>query len=424
MIKILKEGFGTNQVNSLVPKILNVLERKIGKKLFYSVVPINFSNTEGFHSGSYCLIEPDMALRLNWKIGIEHSAIESVDIWYGVQEIPDINIDVTGLNIIQIINIIDKALKSKPADLLDGKVDLEELESVKENIISNIKEKDMPEPIIKRGRGRPRKGTTDKVVMDQKSKDRILKSFQIPTSDKYKQIFAFIDMIMKGTFKLLIVCGRAGVGKSTQIFSLLKNKNIDYVPLSGEGKNVTELYKFLFAYRDQECIVLDDFDSALRDKKAVNIFKAATDISSAKDNVITMLNPKFIDPQEYVKLTKNKKLNPFRYISNSFIFRSRLIVITNLSIHQIDPAILSRALAVDLSITEDEIYKSIVANIDTFPPFETEKKFKLAALALLKPYITDITNFDFRDYEKCVALASSGAPNWKAWAMNQILATK
>jgi hypothetical protein len=505
-IKQLKEGVGTNQVNSLVPKILNVLERKIGKAIFYSAMPINFSNSEGFHSGSYALVEPDMALRLNWKIGAEHSNIESVDIWYGVHEIPDINIDVIGLNIVQIIDVIDKALKSKPTDILDGKVILESITGLREanykifvnktpkgeyflvgsglpydavycyennpdiplskkdineleraNVVSyakknlhietrtfktekeawdflsnidkfeesiKLKEKDMPEPIVKRGRGRPRKGTTDKILMSQSEKDKILKSFKIPTSDKYKQIFSFIDLIQKGTSKGLIIAGRAGVGKSSQIFTYLKNKGIEYEYLSGSSTTVKEIYKFLFAYRDSEFILFDDFDDIINNKKMMDMLKAALDVNQQKKNTVTMLDKAFLDPQVYVKLSKNKKLNPFRYVANSFNFRSKLIIITNLDLNKINSAVLSRCLAVDMNISEQEVYNSIVANIDQFPPFEVEKKYKLEALKLLEPYVKDITNLDFRDYTKMVAILSTGAPNAKAWAMQAVLATK
>lgn len=136
----------------------------------------------------------------------------------------------------------------------------------------------------------------------------------------------------------LVVTGGPGNGKSHTIIKTIQENGLiesdNYVVFKGYS-TARGLYNTLYDHNGK-LIIFDDCDSVLEDKTSLNILKSALD-SYDKRTISWM-----------AKLGKSDEY------PNQFDFTGRIIFISNKDKQDMDEAILSRSLSVDLSMTGDE----------------------------------------------------------------------
>jgi hypothetical protein len=158
-------------------------------------------------------------------------------------------------------------------------------------------------------------------------------------------------MVAMETVPSLIVTGEGGLGKTHTVKQTLKECGLDdsdFVFFKGYS-TARGLYNTLYD-NNGKLIVFDDCDSVLDDKVALNILKSALD--SYEEREISWM----------AKMTKN---DPY---PNQFDFTGRIIFISNKKKESIDEALLTRSLAVDLSMTPDDKIERMRSILPTILP--------------------------------------------------------
>jgi hypothetical protein len=165
----------------------------------------------------------------------------------------------------------------------------------------------------------------------------------------------------------LVVTGGPGNGKSHTIIKTIQEGGLieseHYVVFKGYS-TARGLYNTLYDHNGK-LIVFDDCDSVLEDKTSLNILKSALD-SYDKRTISWM-----------AKLGKSDEY------PNQFDFTGRIIFISNKDKGDMDEAILSRSLSVDLSMTGDEKIQRMVHVLPGILP-DLDMKVKQDALDFLR----------------------------------------
>jgi hypothetical protein len=165
----------------------------------------------------------------------------------------------------------------------------------------------------------------------------------------------------------LVVTGGPGNGKSHTIIKTIQENGLiesdNYVVFKGYS-TARGLYNTLYDHNGK-LIVFDDCDSVLEDKTSLNILKSALD-SYDKRTISWM-----------AKLGKSDEY------PNQFDFTGRIIFISNKDKSDMDEAILSRSLSVDLSMTGDEKIQRMSHVLPQILP-DLDMKVKQDALDFLR----------------------------------------
>lgn len=97
-------------------------------------------------------------------------------------------------------------------------------------------------------------------------------------ADYYANMREFVRAVVESDQNSLIVFSRAGLGKSYQILSVLKEMGLergkDYALLNSYT-TALDLYHFLYQHRDK-IVVLDDVEGIVQDRRALSILRATT----------------------------------------------------------------------------------------------------------------------------------------------------
>lgn len=224
----------------------------------------------------------------------------------------------------------------------------------------------------------------------------------VPSRFDVNQRFEFIeeltDMVVQKNANSLVVSGSGGLGKSFTVLErlkLAKKKSEDDVKY-GDPYDYTvckgfstpkALYRLLWQNREK-LVIFDDCDSIQDDPAAVNLLKAGLD--SYETRWIHWLSEKAIgaDDDEL----------PLR-----FEFEGQIIFISNRRLGQIDQALLSRSLFVDVTMTPQEKIDRITTLL---PRMEKDMKMteKIEVVELLKTHMNDIKDLNIRTFLKVAGL--------------------
>ena len=175
-----------------------------------------------------------------------------------------------------------------------------------------------------------------------------------------------IEMVADKVQPSVIITGKGGVGKSYSVRKALLNKNLeDYSGLIGEDISAADdgfvfikgfstaknLYRSLYN-NNGSVVVLDDIDSVLKDTNAINILKAVLD---SYDQRIVSWGAEMRGDDD---------------LPRSFEFTGSVVIITNLNCSEIEQALLSRSLVIDLQMSPEEIVERmrVIANSPEFLP--------------------------------------------------------
>jgi len=229
------------------------------------------------------------------------------------------------------------------------------------------------------------------------------------------QRFGFVSdmvtMLAKGDQASVVVTGPGGLGKSHTVYQTLINDGFkDVTTLDGfnpgdvlgkktfvivKGYSTAKgLYRTLYENRNG-VIVFDDCDSVLKDPVSLNILKGALDSYSKR---IISYKADIRDDD----------------LPNVFEFKGRVIFISNLPSQAMDQAIISRSMAVDLSMTTQQKVDRMRYLIDQsdFMP-EYNKTLKTDAIELIGSLADRVKDLSLRTLIQVTKIRKSAGANWK-----------
>ena len=234
-------------------------------------------------------------------------------------------------------------------------------------------------------------------------------------NERFGFVSDMVTMLAIGDQASVIVTGPGGLGKSFTVTQALRQSGLQDVSLTEDfevGEAISKsayrvvrgystakgLYRALYENRNG-VLVFDDTDSILRDPVSLNLLKAALDSYSRR--IIT-----------YRADIRDDDL------PQSFEFKGRVVFISNLSSSQIDQAILSRSMVVDLSMTTQQKVDRMRYLIDA-PEFmpEFSRAMKLDALNLIDDVKDRVRELSLRSLIQCTKIRKANPNgNWKQLA--------
>lgn len=233
-----------------------------------------------------------------------------------------------------------------------------------------------------------------------------LKQSRFDVNRRFQFIENSVNMVIKGDSKSLIVSGSGGLGKTFTVRECLDRAGLRDVDDFEENEDTEELgleqeklgdftivkgfstpkalYRLLWQNKDR-IIIFDDCDSVWNDDTSVSLLKCALDsYETRRIHWLSMIKDESDLPQ-------------------SFEFTGKVIFVSNLSLTQLDQAVLSRCLYVDVSMTSQEKIdriKNISGNIRQDMPDDQ----KAEALKLLEEHKDNIGDLNIRTYMKVLEI--------------------
>jgi hypothetical protein len=237
----------------------------------------------------------------------------------------------------------------------------------------------------------------------------------VPSRFSINQRFGFVtdmvNMVAGGDQASVIICGPGGLGKSHTVMQALRDRGFSDITLAEDFEVGTRINSrrsytvvkgystakglFRTLYENQEgVIVFDDCDSVLKDPVCLSLLKTALDSYSRR--VITW-RADFKDED----------------LPNSFLFKGRVVFISNMSSAQLDQAIITRSLCVDLSMTTEqkvERMRHLLTSQEFMP--EYDQAHKREAMDLIARVQDQVKELSLRTLIQCVKIRRANSPNW------------
>jgi hypothetical protein len=229
------------------------------------------------------------------------------------------------------------------------------------------------------------------------------------------QRFGFVSdmvtMLACGAQASVVVTGPGGLGKSftvSQTLTALGFKDVSVLDDIAVGSILKTnktfrvikgystpkgLYRTLYENKDG-VIVFDDCDSVLKDPTSLNLLKGALDSYSRR----------IISWRADIKDED---------LPTSFEFKGRVVFISNLSATNIDQAILTRSMAVDLSMTTKqkiERMRHLLSTGEFMPEFD--KTIKSDAMDLIEKHQDSVKELSLRTLIQVTKIRQSAGKNW------------
>lgn len=202
----------------------------------------------------------------------------------------------------------------------------------------------------------------------------------------------------------LVLVGRGGTGKSHIVLNRIKRQSLERVHAevdaeSGQWVHIkgglapTELYKLLYRAR-RGIVVFDDADSCWEDEIRTNILKAVLDTSDVR--TVTWLSPRLAQ-EGY---------------PTSFTFEGKVIFISNRTMDRIPEPILTRAMLLNLDLTNQELIERVrVIADDLMPTLTAEQREEL--LDFIEEHQHAFKSLSLRSFIKGAGIIAAGVPNWQ-----------
>lgn len=263
-------------------------------------------------------------------------------------------------------------------------------------------------------RGVPRAGfrKTKNYLAKQVSVIETIPESRFTINERFEFVGDMVKMLADGEQASVIVTGPGGLGKTFNVLNALKKCGLQDVSLLAEfdigevlatrksfvvvkGYSTPKgLYRTLYEFR-KGVIVFDDCDSVLKDPVSLNLLKAALD---SYDKRIISWRADIRDED----------------LPTSFEFTGRVVFISNMSSVQLDQAIITRSMVVDLSMTTAQKVERMkfILNQDDFMP-EYSTSIKKDAIALIESVKEKVKELSLRTLIQVVKIRKGAGPNWK-----------
>jgi len=230
-------------------------------------------------------------------------------------------------------------------------------------------------------------------------------------NERFGFVSDMVTMLANGAQASVVVTGPGGLGKSFTVsktlnacgfkdVSTLEDFAVGTVIKSNKAFRVIKgystpkgLYRTLYENRDG-VIVFDDCDSVLKDPVSLNLLKGALDSYSRR----------IISWRADIKDED---------LPTTFEFKGRIVFISNLASTQIDQAIITRSMAVDLSMTRQQKIERMRHLLDSgeFMP-EFDKAIKKDAMSLIDKLQDKVKELSLRTLIQVTKIRKSAGNNW------------
>lgn len=231
-------------------------------------------------------------------------------------------------------------------------------------------------------------------------------------NQRFEFVGDMVLMLAKGDQASVVVSGPGGLGKSHTVVAALEASGLTDVTVLDEfevgsvldtaksyrvikGYSTPKgLYRTLYENKDG-VVVFDDCDSVLKDPVSLNLLKAALD---SYDRRIISWRADMRDEE----------------LPQSFEFKGRVVFISNLPSEALDQAIISRSMAVDLSMTTEQKIQRMQFLLDQ-PEFMPEyaKNLKQDALNLINVLRDSVKELSLRTLIQVTKIRKSAGAKWK-----------
>lgn len=249
-------------------------------------------------------------------------------------------------------------------------------------------------------------GYTGSSVQDE------VKESRFSINERFGFLSDMVTMLARGDQASVVVTGPGGLGKSHTVTNALVKTGFTDTSTLEEGSVVNKgkafnvikgystpkgLYRTLYENREG-VVVFDDCDSVLKDPVSVNLLKAALD---SYDRRIISWRADFRDEE----------------LPNSFEFKGRVVFISNMDSGKLDQAILTRSLAVDLSMTSKQKVERM-QHLCKSKEFMSEytQNLKDDAMALIESLQDEVKELSLRTLIQVTKIRKSAGANWKELA--------
>lgn len=254
-------------------------------------------------------------------------------------------------------------------------------------------------------------------------------------NERFEFLSTLTRMVINETAPSLLITGPGGYGKTYSVLSEIKQAGLtfttdfedpvesddfdpddeDYTPDNQADVHIVKgfstakgLYRTLFE-NNGRLVIFDDCDSIFRDANAVNILKGALDSTSDR----------------WISWNAEARMGDKNPLPRKFLFTGRVIFISNYSQAQIDGAIKSRSLRVDLDMNASEKIERMttIVNTGNFMPddnvsIETQKR----AIAILDKYKDQATELSMRTLIHVCRILQTNSPDVEQLALYVITA--
>ena len=239
-----------------------------------------------------------------------------------------------------------------------------------------------------------------------------VKESRFSINERFGFLSDMVTMLARGDQASVVVTGPGGLGKSHTVTNALVKTGFTDTSTLEEGSVVNKekafnvikgystpkgLYRTLYENRDG-VVVFDDCDSVLKDPVSVNLLKAALD---SYDRRIISWRADFRDEE----------------LPNSFEFKGRVVFISNMDSGKLDQAIVTRSLAVDLSMTNKQKVERM-QHLCKSQEFMSEyaQNLKDDAMALIESLQDEVKELSLRTLIQVTKIRKSAGANWKELA--------
>ena len=231
-------------------------------------------------------------------------------------------------------------------------------------------------------------------------------------NQRFEFVGDMVLMLANGDQASVVVSGPGGLGKSHTVVAALEAAGLADVTVLDEYQvgsvlNTAKSYRVIKGYSTPKglyrtlyenkdgVVVFDDCDSVLKDPVSLNLLKAALD---SYDRRIISWRADMRDEE----------------LPQSFEFKGRVIFISNLPSEALDQAIISRSMAVDLSMTTEQKIQRMQFLLDQ-PGFMPEyaKNLKQDALDLINALRDSVKELSLRTLIQVTKIRKSAGAKWK-----------
>jgi len=238
-----------------------------------------------------------------------------------------------------------------------------------------------------------------------------VKESRFSINERFGFVSDMVAMLASGAQASVVVTGPGGLGKSFTVsqtltalgfkdVSVLEDFAVGTVLKTAKTFRVIKgystpkgLYRTLYENKDG-VIVFDDCDSVLKDPTSLNLLKGALDSYSRR----------IISWRADIKDED---------LPTSFEFKGRVIFISNLASSNIDQAIITRSMAVDLSMTNKqkiERMQHLLTSGEFMPEFD--KTIKADAMGLIERLQDSVKELSLRTLIQVTKIRQSAGKNW------------
>jgi hypothetical protein len=242
-----------------------------------------------------------------------------------------------------------------------------------------------------------------------------VKQSRFDVNQRFEFIEQVTDMVVSGESNSVIITGSGGLGKTFTVTACLRAAGLEQTTGVGADAGTEEeededaggdyevvkgyvtpkaLYRLLYNNRER-LLVFDDCDSVWDNPTTVSLLKAALD--SYETRHISWFSESKSDEDD---------------LPQQFEFKGKIIFVSNLRLTDLDQAVLSRCVYVDVSMTAVEKVERIKALAPKIRP-DLPKKMKDESISVIEEHAENIGDLNIRTFLKVLEIRHKDTENWR-----------